>query len=243
MNKIRKLRKNKEKNKKSFNKIKRLILRLSLITFNFVFATFAWFLYQMTLETTVDVKVSSWKMNFKENNTSVETSIEFDLENFYPGMEDYVKTIEIENLGERSAAIEYEVETLKILGTTYHVKEAAQAGDPANTLYSGKTVESGKNVVKVLNNATKFPYEIILTYSQEIYTPSVADPDRNKGTFEIRLTWPYEITGTETQIQQKNTLDTKWGYDIANFYKNLPADSEAKAMEITINAIAKQIID
>ncbi len=243
MNRIRRIRKNKDKAKKNIKRIKGLTLRISLIMLNFIFATFAWFLYQMTLETTVDVKVSAWKMDFKENNTSLETSVNFELENFYPGMDDYVKTIQIENLGERAATITYEVENLKILGVEYPVKEVAEAGDATNTIYSSKTVVSGKNVVKVLNNSTKFPYEIILTYSQEVYTHSDSVPNRNKGTFEIRLTWPYEITGTAAEIEQKNALDTKWGYDIANFYKNLPAGDETSGIEITINAIAKQIID
>ena len=243
MSKIRKLRRNKNKTIKNINRIKSLIFKVALVMLNFIFATFAWFIFEMTLDVDVDVKVSTWKMDFKENNTSLETEVTFSLENFYPGMADFAKEIEIENLGERAATITYEISQLKILGEVYQVKETAAAGDPENTVYIGKTIQSGKNVVKLLNNATKFPFEITLTYSQEVATPSAADEDRNKGSFEIRLSWPYEATGTAEQIEQKNTLDTKWGYDIANFYKNLPAGDDTHGIEITLQAIAKQIID
>jgi len=239
---IRKLRRNKDKTIKKINKARSLFLKIALIMLNFIFATFAWFIYELTLDVDVDVKVSAWKIDFKQDETSLETETDlvFDLANFYPGMQDFVKEIKLENLGERAASIDYEAKDLKILGTEYTIKETATAGDPVNTVYVSKTVQSGKNVVKLLNNSTKFPFEIILTYSQELATPSESDVDRNKGTFEIRLTWPYETTG---DADQKNLLDTKWGYDIANFYSNLPEGDDTSAIEITVKAIAKQIID
>ena len=243
MNKIRRIRKNKEATKKNFNRIKSLTLKIALIFLNFIFATFAWFIYQITLDTNVDVKVSAWKVDFKENDTSIESDVQFEIENFYPGMTDYKKTIEIENLGERSASIEYQVDSLKILGRTYTVKEAPEEGDSADTLYSNKTVSGGKNVVKLLNDSSKFPFEIILTYTQEIYTPSESDTDRNKGIFEIHLTWPYEISGTAEEIAQKNSLDTLWGRNIAKFYDELPEGDTTHGIEIQLQAIAKQIID
>lgn len=243
MSKIRKFRRNKNKTIKNVNKIKSLFFRIALIMLNFIFATFAWFIFKMTLDVDVDVKVSAWKVDFKENDTSLETDVTFELENFYPGMQDFVKNIEIENLGDRAAAISYEITQLKILGTEYQIKETASAGDPANTLYIGQTVQSGKKVVKLLNDSTRFPFEITLKYSQEIATPSETDTNRNKGTFEIRLTWPYEATGTEEQKTQKNTLDTQWGYNIANFYEGLPAGDTTHGIEITLQAVAKQIID
>ena len=60
MNQLRRLRKNQEKNKRKANKVKSLILKICLLLFNFIFATFAWFVSSIILETNVDVNIAAW---------------------------------------------------------------------------------------------------------------------------------------------------------------------------------------
>jgi len=161
-------------------------------------------------------------------------------------MQDYAKEIEIVNLGDRVASIEYQIDELKILGAPYTIKETPEAGDLPNTVYKSETIDvaTGMKVIKLLNDSSKYPFEIVLTHSQEINIPNAGNPDGNKGIFEIRFTWPYELSAEATQeeILQKNDLDTQWGYDIANFYDNLPAGNTTQGIEMSLTAIAKQVI-
>lgn len=244
MNQLRRFRKNKEVTKKKIKKVKSTTLKLSLIMLNFIFATFAWFTFTKILAPSIDVNVSSWQVDFKDNESILGTDMQFQVGTFYPGMQDYVKKIEIVNLGDRAANIEYQIQQLKILGQEYQIKDTPEECDAEFTLYKSETtdVATGLKTTKLLNDTTKFPFEIILTHSTTIDTQNFSNPEQNKGSFEIRFTWPYEITGTEQEVNAKNALDTKWGYDIANFYKEMQEGVSTQGIEITLQAIAKQII-
>lgn len=262
MNQLRRFRKNKDVTEKNIKKIKSTTLKLSLIMLNFIFATFAWFTYTIILDNKVDVNVSAWQIDFKDSTTVLGNAMQFQVGMFYPGMDDFAKDIEIVNLGDRPASIEYEIEELKILGHEYQIKDTVEAGDSEYTVYRSETtdVTTGMKITKLLNNGSKFPFEILLTHSIQIDIAHPDYPEQNKGSFEIRFTWPYEITTlpetlpddleeglTEEQIiqelnQRKNGLDTQWGYDIANFYQAQAAGDTTQGIEITLKAIAKQII-
>lgn len=268
MNQFRRFRKNKDVTKQKLNKVKSTTLKLSLIMLNFIFATLAWFTYTMILDTTVDVKVSAWKVDFKDDTAVLGTDMSFQIENFYPGMEadEYAKKLEIVNLGDRPASIEYEIKELKILGQRYQIKKEASAGDSAYTLYIGESIdeETGIKTTRLLNNSNKYPFEILLTQSIQIGIETPYDDKQNQGYFEIRFKWPYEITSLPENIPtdlpesvtseedilkelntRKTLLDTQWGYDIANFYneqENLEEEAKEQGIEITLQVIAKQVI-
>lgn len=265
MNQFRKFRKNRDETKKKVNKVKSTTLKVALIMLNFIFATFAWFTYTMILDTTVDVNVSAWQIDFKDGSV-LGKDMSFTVGTFYPGMDDddYVKNIEIVNLGDRAASISYEIENnkIKILGQEYQIKETAEEGDSEYTLYKSESTDtvSGLKTIKLLNDSSKFPFEIVLTHSAQIGIESPYDADQNKGYFEIHFTWPYEITELpevlpddlsadltdEEKLEElnsrKTTLDTKWGYDIANFYNAQEEGDTEQGIEITLQVIAKQVI-
>jgi len=239
MNQFRKFRKNKKTTENNIRKVKSLTLKISLILLNFMVATFAWFSYYRSFEVGVDVNVSAWKIDFKQSNTSLGPSVEFTVTDVYPGMEDYVKEIAISNLGDKDAAISYEIQSLTILGNEYTIKDEVSNEDPEYTVYREVTTQNGITTVNLLNDSSKFPFDIVITHSEQLTRKS---GDNSTGKFEIRLIWPYEIEGTEAEKTQKNLLDTSWGYQIANFYNSLPGNSESQAIEIQLTATAKQII-
>lgn len=262
MNQLRRFRKNKDVTKKKINKAKSTTLKLSLIMLNFIFATFAWFTYTMILDSTVDVNVSAWQVDFKDNDSVLGTAMQFQVGTFYPGMDDFVKRIEIVNLGDRAANVEYEIQQIKILGQQYVIKETQEAGDSEFTLYKSETTDAttGLKTIKLLNDSSKFPFEIIIIHSIQIDIENPNDAEQNKGKFEVCFTWPYEITSLpevlpsdlpegltdaekiEELNSRKTALDTKWGYDIANFYKSQAEGNTTQGIEITLQAIAKQVI-
>ena len=59
--------------------------------------TFAWFTYVKILNPVVDVNISAWQVDFKDNENVLGTAMQFEVGKFYPGMNDYIK--EIENWG------------------------------------------------------------------------------------------------------------------------------------------------
>lgn len=244
MNQVRRFRKNKDATKRKINKVKSTTLKLSLIMLNFIFATFAWFTYTIILDNKVDVNVSAWQVDFKDDTTILGNNMVFQVDNFYPGMTDIEKQINIENLGDRAAAIEYEISEIKILGQAYQVKKVAEDGDSQYTLYCSENTNTttGIKTIKLLNDTTKFPFEITINHSITIDIANPSNVNQNKGIFKICFTWPYEASGTEAEITAKNSLDTSWGHDIATFYNSQVAGDTTQGIEISLKAIAKQII-
>ena len=276
MNQLRKIRKNKDIAEQKIKKAKSSILKLSIIMLNFIFATFAWFTYTKILNPAVDVDVSTWKIDFKDNTESLNNAMQFEINNFYPGMEDSSKELTIENLGERPANITYEVTQLKILGQEYQIKEGT--GNEQYTVYksvepvykkdeSGNVILDGNGnqiveeyIIKLLNDSNTYPFEIILKHVAQMDVPHPDYPEQNIGRFEMRFTWPYEITelpevlpsdmpedmSNEEKLKElnlrKTQLDTQWGIDIAEYYKNQNADNDEQIIEITLQVIVKQII-
>lgn len=242
MNQLRRLRKNKDKILSQKNKAKKTLFKIAFISINLIFTTFAWFAYTRILQNDVDLNVSAWKMDFKSNNETLENIVQFQAENLYPGMTDYIKDIEISNLGDKRASVSCEIMDLKILGTAYEIKDTREEGDSSNTVYKKETTENDVSTIKVLNDQTRFPFEIIIKYDQKIYSQEDS-LDKSKGNFQIRATWPYEIAGAEGIDEERNNLDTTWGYNVANFYKNATEGEQKHGIEVTLKVIAKQILD
>ncbi len=280
MNQLRRLRKNQEKNKRKANKVKSLILKICLLLFNFIFATFAWFVSSIILETNVDVNIAAWEVDFKNNQESLANTLQFNVENFYPGMDEQTKEIEIINLGEKKANITYTVEKLQLLGKEYFVRDLLadepqgedlpadepQGGedipideplekepiptDPEYTLYQSKTTEDNVTVVRLFNNEEKYPFEILLTYTEVIYSEEDVEKAKeegnvlsNVGNFEIKLIWGYTITENDVEDEARNELDTLWGYKIANYYNSLEEGDVTQALEMSLKVNARQIIE
>ena len=266
MNEIRRFRKKRKEAARKINKAKSAVLKLSLIMLNFIFATFAWFTYTMILNPRVDVNVSAWQVDFKDSDGTLGTTLQFQVGNFYPGMEDVTKQIEIVNLGDREASIGYRIDRFSILGQVYRIEyteqedpesedevavvnsEAEDEEEPVEkVLYATEYIdeETGLKVTKLLNSEglMEFPFEINITHSPTIGIEDPYDETKNKGSFEIRFIWRYEITGTAEEIEAKNQLDTQWGHDIADFYsKQEGAEETLPGIELEIQAIAEQII-
>jgi len=231
MGQIKRYRKKRIESKKRANQLKSAVLKLGLIMLNFMFATFAWFTYTKILNPAVDVNISAWQIDFKDGEGIIESSMTFEVGNFYPDMEDYIKEIEMLNLGDRAASIEYKIDTLTILGEDYTIKTVAEEGDDeenkkivyksVETIYkldeNGNTLTDvdgnpvkDKYVERLLNNSTVYPFEIVITYPAQISRATETD---NKGNFEICFTWPYEIT--EIPASRQEELEGLEGEELA----------------------------
>ena len=78
-------------------KITHLIILILLIMGN----TFAWMIYANKVTTGIDVHVRTWNVDFQDKEgTIVENSFSMEVNNIYPGMEDFEEGLDITNTGE-----------------------------------------------------------------------------------------------------------------------------------------------
>ena len=100
-------------------KIRNIIILILLIIFN----TYAWFIYATKVATDITVHIASWNVEFATGEDETTTNILIQVDKAYPGMENYVKEIQVKNKGEMKAELNYNIKELKVLDERYIVGE------------------------------------------------------------------------------------------------------------------------
>ena len=100
--------------------------------------------------------------------------INFDIPSIYTGMDDYIETIEISNMGEKRASINYEITALRVLDTTYAIEPPITSDD----------------IIDILAN--DYPFHITFSLTNE-----TIDATHGTTTFTLSTVWPYESGNDE----------------------------------------------
>ena len=84
-----------------------------VLFFTFASFTFAWFIYNKTVDTSLTAHVKTWHIELggEEGDT-----LTFALSDLYPGMDDATDTVSITNTGEMDATLSLEFESLTLFG-------------------------------------------------------------------------------------------------------------------------------
>lgn len=173
-----------------FKRVRLSTLLLLLITL--CSSTFAWFLYATKVSVGITAHIEAWNILFTNENNEISELINFEIPNLYPGMEDYNDSIEIINLGEKNASVEYEIVRVSILGVNYNI--------------DGTTLTSDQ---MVNNLASDYPFKINISLEN-----STIEAGSGRTTFSLSTVWPYESGDDE--------LDTYWGSKSYEFSSNNP---------------------
>ena len=113
--------KQKQKKKKKISKkeqIKNLIILVLLLVAN----SYAWFIYNTEVDTDISVRVSSWSVQFVIDGSESVANMTIDISQIHPGMSEYTKIIKVFNEGDTEADLRYEVQSLRVMNTTYSVE-------------------------------------------------------------------------------------------------------------------------
>ena len=149
--------------------------------------------YVTKVSTGLSAHVTAWDFDFISGDDEVSTEIVFDVEQIYPGMDDFTQIITINNNGELQGELTFEIKKMEILEQVYQQSETVTASDLMNMM---------KN---------DFPFEI--TVEVEGQDNNIVPVGGSKN-IAVKLVWPFESGNDE--------LDTKWGQDAYEFYKANP---------------------
>lgn len=179
---IVKSKKNNENVKKKTKNIikyinpKTMIILILLLIFN----AYAWFIYATRASLDLTTHVAAWEISFDAGEQESTTSVIIEIDRIYPGMEDYVKEINVYNRGELSANLSYKVMAINILGDSYEVGENYTSEDLKNILDS-------------------YPFKITIeTTSDQI------EAEDGAGKFIIKVVWPFESGNDEADTYWGN---------------------------------------
>ena len=119
--------------RKSKKKIK--FKTILLFSFSLIMTTFAWFAYSRILNTSLNMHISSWDMEYfigSEKQENPENGIGVAISTLYPAMPEQTVTIDIINNGERVVDIDYFVQSISIAGVSYELVQEGNTPTTAN---------------------------------------------------------------------------------------------------------------
>ena len=228
MNILRKSRKSKFKLDKR---------RFMLLIFTLIMTTFAWITYSKVLLPNLKLHINSWNIAIyvDSNKNGVADEDEADksapivIEPFevYPGMNQEVIEVLIKNNGEIPSIIGYDILGAEVdfLGNTYKVVEnaaAERASHPENYYLQENEPDRAAGIAsyKLINEEDKIPFDFIIEHTE------IVDGGA-EGYLKVRAVWNATLDddATEAEIDAKNELDGKWGYDITEYELANPTTS------------------
>lgn len=197
--------------KKILSVIKRIRLSsLLLLIVLFAFGSYSWMVFVTKVSTGLTAHVTAWNFDFISEDESVSTEIVFDVDQIYPGMDDFLQVVTVKNNGELEGELTFEIKKMVVLGQIYEQSETITAEDLMNMM---------KN---------DFPFEITVEVDgQDSNIISVGGETK----VNIKLIWPFDSGNDE--------LDTKWGEDAYEFYKNNP-DGTSVHIELLLKVLQIQ---
>ncbi len=186
------------------------IIILLLILFTTLSSTMAWFIYNTTVDMSLQAHVKTWNVYLGEGG--VDGVYEFKISDLYPGMADVTDNVDIVNNGEVSASVAVDIKKI--------------------TLFGVEQVEGVDYTLEIANNGTEFiikgyPFNLIF------YLGNTALASGGKSAMSFNLTWDYDndtdpnCTVDATGMNSCDLLDTQFGERAYAFSSN--PDNEGKS--------------
>lgn len=213
--------------------------RFMLLIFTLIMTTFAWITYSKVLLPNLKLHINSWNLaiyvDSNKNGVAEEDEVVEDklapivIEPFevYPGMNQEVIEVLIKNNGEIPSVIGYDIlgAEVNFLGNTYSVVENAaeeRVNHPENYYLQENepTIAAGIASYKLINEEDKIPFDFIIEHTETVEGGA-------EGYLKVRAVWNATLDdeATDEEIDVKNELDGKWGYDITNYELANPTTS------------------
>lgn len=133
------------------------------------------------MATSITAHVTSWNIEFVADDGETITNILIDLDKIYPGMERYEKEINVRNKGEVSAKLDYEIESIEILGEKFEVDENTTSEDLENKIEQ------------------EYPFKIIVNLDD-----SNLIGENGVGKVKVIVEWPFESGNDELDTNWGN---------------------------------------
>ena len=217
-------------------KRKSLIVRtIIMIMFLFGVNAFAWFAYITKADFNFESSVVSWDVDFFEDSVEVEDVVVM-LDEMYPGMDPYNKTITVTNTGEMNGNFSYEIKTATLFGVEL-VTEATPSSTVMTSLKSdypfSVSMASTKTMLKPQETLqftldlnweyelpTKTYYKVLDIYK---YDPSVVYYVRKSGTYVDSLVTSEKFdTLKNTLFVEKDDADSFFGEMCKSYEQDNP---------------------
>lgn len=197
-----------------------------LVIFSLIMTTFAWFAYSKVLNSSLNIHVASWDMEYYIGSVEQTNPIGISIPTMYPTMDEYSVTIDIKNNGEKKVDIEYEVKSVTIAGISFELIQEGETNTSGNYIILTPAsfvtdTTTGEEIAKgaITNDLTKFPFTILIEHSAQV-VPG------NQGYLTVTVNW----------VGDQNELDSEWGYIVGEYLTNNPTATSVMSIELSIDS-------
>lgn len=187
------------------------LLFLIMLFFLLVSNTFAWFLYNKVVSADISGSVRAWDVKL---DGSANSEVVFEIDELYPGMSDFDKSLNIENNGGSTAMVSLTLNSFTLFGVEYKV---------GNTYTDEAGVSKTYTEEDLLNIFSTYPFKMSFNVTDSELSPGQA------ADIIFHVDWPYESGNDE--------LDTYYGQEAYNFKE---ANPSGKAIIIKIGIESTQ---
>lgn len=240
--------------KKQVNKIyqnlqkKRKVIKIRAILMAcllFAINSFAWFVFIANGDGNINADVISWDIAFFEDDAQVEI-LDIDLDDLYPGMPDFSKSIVVKNRSDLNATFSYEVESVSVYGveyTTDDLKTSLQNDFPFDITFSYDKTELNKGESLNFTVDATWPFESeneyyklnsLYSYIEGINYYILTDNNYNKINIDSTNFTSNLANGLYVE---SDDADTYWGEKSVLFKQKYPNMS---AMQLKVKLIVTQ---
>lgn len=223
--------------RKSKKKIK--LRTLILFIFSLIMTTFAWFAYSKVLNTTLNIHMASWDMEYFIGADEKTNPISVEIPTLYPTMEEQSVTIDIKNNGEKLVDIAYQVQSVTIAGISFEILQQGEANttekyivlappvlETITTTDEATQETTTESIYKgvITSDITKFPFTIDVEHSSQVEAKDTNGS--GEGYLTITVNW----------VGDNNDLDSEWGYIVGDYFINNPDATSAMSIVLSIDS-------
>lgn len=214
---------------------------LSLLVFSLMLmvSTFAWFASDKNIRLKgLEGDVTSWDVAYyvnEDENQILDQTATFVIDEFYPGMPVREDVVHVYNIGLASTKLEYEIKSIKIFGVEV-LNDVKASGEIEN-------IPSGDGMItNIFSKDTNYPFNVSYTYDKTYLKGTYIDDETTPeavATLRFNVSWDYGEAGRADEISAKDILDTKFGQNAYEFYKN--GNDINSAMEVKVRITSSMI--
>lgn len=205
--------------------IKLNLMSLFFIAVSFISVSLAWFAYSGLTSVKAEFGVKAWYIEFSKGTSEASNNIEISLPDIEPGMNTKTEIVDIKNLGDDNAQLEYEIVQARILNTEYIVGQ------------DGMTSEKLEDML-----SHDYPFSVNINLSKNyVLNKTFAKTNGNKSVFNVSISWPLD-SGTDS-------ADSNWGKNAYDFQVDEASRSSEEdyvpraPIKIDIKVTAEQYIE
>ncbi len=196
------------------------LMSLVFIVVSFISVTLAWFAYSGLADVSAEIGVKAWYIELNKDGQPVSNEVVISLSDIYPGMETSHEMINIKNLGDSDAELNYSIESARLLG------------DAENNFVVNEGTIDSDYIGDVLSH--NYPFHINMNLSKNYILSKGGE-----SYFEVSISWPLD--------SGDDAFDSLWGTKAYQFDKselelkqNDPNYQIKSSIQIVIKIMAEQ---